>query len=195
MPQVISAAICKLLSYRGQYSTCQLQVPDVDAKLAGIEVDKRFFSFFRRFEKAETVMEVAAKLAQRGDDIALTQSSQGYMVWVYEPDAREVGSQNDKNNQMHLPTYGPAPCFLICDTNHYRPCYIKVPDLPKPLVAVYYARRFYSVYRRGLKPEEALEVATKLVGRGDEVAIAPAKQGYAICVWEPEAIPFKPENN
>jgi hypothetical protein len=192
MSSVVSAAICRLLAYRGQYTPCHIEVPDVEGKLAAVAVDGRYFSLFRRFDDAEKVMKVAAKLAQRGDDLALTASAQGYVVWVYEPEAKELPAANAEN-RMHLPTYGPAPCFIICDTTHYRPCYIKVPDLPKYLVAVYYAKRFYSVYRRGLKAEEVLEMATQLVGRGDEVAIAPTKQGYALCVWEPEAVPYNPQ--
>jgi hypothetical protein len=192
MPQVISAAICRLLSYRGQYTSCHITVPDVEGKLAAIEVDRRYFSIFRRFDTADTVIEVAIKLAQQGDDLAVTHTAQGFVVWVYEPDAKPAGEPKQSSNRMQLPTYGPAPCFLVSDTSHYKPCYIKVPDLPRHLVAIYYARRFYSVYRRGLKAEEAFEIATKLVSRGDEVAIAPAKLGYAVCVWEPEAIPYKP---
>jgi hypothetical protein len=151
------------------------------------------FSIFRRFDTADTVIEVAIKLAQQGDDLAVTHTAQGFVAWVYEPEAKLASEPKSSLNRMQLPTYGPAPCFLVSDTSHYKPCYIKVPDLPRHLVAIYYARRFYSVYRRGLKAEEAFEIATKLVSRGDEVAIAPAKLGYAVCVWEPEAIPYKPE--
>ncbi len=189
-----TAAVCKLLSYKGQYTPCHITVPDMDEKQAGIDIDGRYFSLFKRFDAAEKVLDVAARLAKRGEDIAITRSSQGYTTWIHEADATLV-KHNVSSKSIQLPTFGPAPCYVIVGMKSYRPCYIKVPDLMQPMVAIYYARRFYSVYRRGLAAADAIEIAKKLVGRGDEVAIAPTRNGRAVCVWEPEAVPFNPQNN
>ncbi|MEL6139482.1 MAG: hypothetical protein AAFR42_19005 [Cyanobacteria bacterium J06628_6] len=194
MPQTATAAVCKLLSYKGQFTPCHISVPDLEGKQAAIDIDGRYFSLFKRFDSAEKVLQVAARLAKRGEDIAVTQSSQGYVMWVHEEDATML-KLNVSSKSIQLPTFGPSPCYVIVSMKSYRPCYIKVPDLMQPMVAIYYAKRFYSVYRRGLTAADAIEIAKKLVGRGDEVAIAPTRNGYAVCGWEPEAVPFDPDNN
>ncbi|MEO1592907.1 MAG: hypothetical protein AAFU71_16670 [Cyanobacteria bacterium J06632_22] len=198
MPQAasrpVTAAVCKLLSYKGQYTPCHITVPDMAEKQAAVDVDGRYFSLFKRFDSAEKILNVAAKLAKRGEDIAITHSSQGYVMWIHEEDATLL-KLNVSSKSIQLPTFGPASCYVIVGMKSYRPCYIKVPDLTQPMVAIYYAKRFYSVYRRSLSAADAIEIAKKLVARGDEVAIAPTRNGHAICVWEPEAVPFNPQNN
>ncbi|MEM8806360.1 MAG: hypothetical protein AAGF01_10080 [Cyanobacteria bacterium P01_G01_bin.38] len=195
MPQVKHATTCKLLAYKGQYKTCHIGIPQAEGKRIAVAVDGRYFRFFRRFDTAQQVMAVAERLAQRGSDFALTESfkdnKKGYRVWLYTPNVENVTTEA-LDGPLRLPVYGPSPCFMIFDQAHYRPCYIKVPDLPQPRVAIYYDKRFYSVCGKGLSAVSALELGQKLVGRGDEVAIASTDQTYVVCLWEPEAIPYQP---
>lgn len=175
--------------------TCHIVIPQVEGKRVAVVVDGCYFRSFRRFNSAQQVMAVAKKLAHQGRNLALTPSNdgndKGYRVWIQAPEVEKVITEA-LDGPLRLPTYGPSPCFMIADRSYYRTCYVKVPDLFRPLVAIYHAQRFYSVYRKDLSPAAALELATKLAGRGDEVAIAPANQAYAVCIFEPEAIPYQP---
>ena len=182
-------AACKLLTYKGQYSTCQIKVPDVDTKLPAVKIGNQLYSLFRRFENAETVMKALDKLAQKGDELlALTkQSNNSYVMWALELEARVF--KGPRNAGRKWPTHGPATCLILGDAKQYHQCYVTVPDLAEPVVALQHEDRFYSVYQTGLEASEALDLSTQLTWRGHDSAIASTAKGYAICLWEPEASP------
>ncbi len=179
---------CKLLTYKGQYNSCQIKVPDVDAKLSAIEVDCQYFSLFRRFEHAEAAISALHKLAKQGGEVlALTkQKNNGYIMWALELDAQLLRAVK-KKNMRSWPTHGPASCLMLGDAKQYHQCYIQVPDLAQPVVAIHWGERFYSVYQTGLEAVAALDLATKFARRVNESAIATTSKGYAVCLWEPEA--------
>lgn len=179
-------AACKLLTYKGQYTTCHIKVPDVDSKLPAIKIDTQYYSLFRRFEHADAAMKALNKLAQKGDELAVIKQGQsGYVMWALEPEAQEFKGPRKKS--LAWPTHGPATCLVLGDAQQYHQCYVQVPDVAAPMVAVQYQDSFYSVLQPGLTSTEALELATKLTWRGNMSAIASTTQGYAICIWEPEA--------
>ena len=180
-------AACKLLTYKGQYSTCHIKVPDVDAKLSAIRIDGHYYSLFRRFDGAELAMKAFNKLSkQGGDDLALTKQSNGrYVMWAIENEAQVF--KGPRKQSLDWPTHGPATCLMLGDAKQYHQCYVQVPDLADPLVAVNYEEQFYSVYQPGLEAAEALELAAQFAGRGNTSAIASTTKGYAVCLLEPEA--------
>lgn len=184
-------AACKLLTYKGQYSACHIKVPDVEAKLPAIKIDGHYYSLFRRFDQATATLAALGKLAQKGDDLALTQQENGgYVMWALEADAQEFKAPRQAGRSW--PTHGPATCLMLGDAHQYHQCYVQVPDLALPMVAIHYADRFYSVYQTSLDAIAALGLATQLTGRGNASAIASTPKGFAVCLWEPEAIPQAP---
>ncbi|MBE9067539.1 hypothetical protein IQ260_12805 [Leptolyngbya cf. ectocarpi LEGE 11479] len=185
-------AACKLLTYKGQYSTCHIKVPDIDTKLAAIRIDGQYYSLFRQFDDAETAVSALNKLAQNtGDELALTQKAHDrYVIWVLEVDAQAFKGPRQKG--LGWPTYGPSKCLMLGEAKQYHQCYVQVPDLMEPVVAVHYEDRFYSVYQPGLDAAAALELAAQFTWRGNESAIAATPKGYAVCLWEPEAAMQQP---
>lgn len=182
-------AACKLLTYKGQYNTCYIKVPDVDAKLPAIKIDSHYYSLFRRFENAEAAMKALNKLAKKVDEaVAITQKGNDqYVMWAMELEAQEF--KGPRKQGLAWPTHGPATCLMLGDSTQYHQCYVQVPDVVQPMVAVHYDEGFYSVYQPGLEAPAALDLAAKLTGRGNKSAIASTTKGYAVCLWEPEAIP------
>lgn len=181
-------AVCKLLIYKGQYSPCHIKVPDVDTKLAAINIDGRYYSLFRQFDDATAVIQTFHKLSNSGgEELALTQQHNGrYVMWVLELAAQALKGRRKQG--LAWPTYGPANCLMLGDAKQYHQCYVQVPDVMQPLVAVHYDDRFYSVCKPGLEAADALDLAAKFTRRGNDSAIASTQKGYAVCLWEPEAI-------
>ena len=189
----MSVAICKLLTYKGQYTMCHIKVPDVDDRLSAIKIGNQYYSLFRRFENAEATMSALDKLARQGNELlALTRpTNNGYVMWALELEAQVYrGSRKDGRR---WPTHGPASCLILGDAKQYHQCYIQVPDLAQPMVALRHDEKFYSVYRPGLEASEAFDIAAQLTGRGHDGAIASTTKGYAVCLWEPEATAHEPE--
>lgn len=181
-------AVCKLLTYRGQYSKCHIKVPDVEAKLPAVKIGSQLYSLFRRFEDADAAMKALSKLAKKGDELALTkQGNTRYVMWALEVEAQVFRGPRQEGRKW--PTYGPANCLMLGDAKQYQQCYVTTPDLANPMVAVCYDNRFYSVYQPGMSAAEALELAAQLTWRGHDSAIASTDKGYAVCLWEPEATP------
>ena len=183
-------AVCKLLTYKGQYNKCHIKVPDIEAKLPAVKIGSQLYSLFRRIEEADAAMKALNKLAQKGDELALTkQGNNHYVMWALEVEAQVFKGPRQEGRQW--PTCGPATCLVLGDAKQYHQCYITVPDLAEPMVAVQYDERFYSVYQTGLNATESLELAAQLTWRGHDSAIAATAKGYAVCLWEPEATPDK----
>lgn len=179
-------AACKLLTYKGQYNTCHIKVPDVDARLPAVKIDSQYYSLFRRFDHADAAMKALHKLAKKGDELALMkQGTTRYVMWALEPKALEFKGPRQKS--LAWPTHGPATCLILGDAQHYHQCYVQVPDVVDPMVAIQHQDHFYSVWRPGLTSTEALEIAATLTWRGHLSAIASTAKGYAVCLWEPEA--------
>ncbi|MEM9804871.1 MAG: hypothetical protein AAF959_06290 [Cyanobacteria bacterium P01_D01_bin.56] len=179
---------CKLLTYKGQYRLCHIKVPDVDVKLSAIEIDSQCYSLFRRFDDADAAIKALDKLAQQGGEVlALTkQKSNAYVMWALELEA-DILKASGKKAERSWPIFGPASCLILGAAQQHHQCYVQVPDLAEPVVAVHYESRFYSVYQTGLNAVTALDLATQFARRGTENAIASTSKGYAVCLWEPEA--------
>nr|WP_290228232.1 hypothetical protein [Trichocoleus desertorum] len=90
-PKSLGAA--KILESRSQYRPCHIRVPDLDHRLSAIAVEGQYYSFFKVVKDRAQALEVAARLARRGDQTAITSTVKGEVVWVLEPEA-ELDSQN-----------------------------------------------------------------------------------------------------
>ncbi|MBD1844642.1 hypothetical protein H6F89_14810 [Cyanobacteria bacterium FACHB-63] len=92
----LDSSRCKTLESRQQYRACHVQVPDAEGRLAAIVVNDRYYSYFRLIKESGKTLQLAAKLIQRGDDVAITRTPKGDVIWIYEAEAREDRVQSAK---------------------------------------------------------------------------------------------------
>lgn len=183
-----NVADCMLLTYRGQYSTCQIQVPDVDGKLGAVEIGGLYYSCFQKLENADKTLRVLTKLTESGDRVALTTTSRSYLIWVFESEARLVVRQRPARRPA-IPTHPPARCLLLPKLSSPMLQPVMLPDSTQPVMALHHHQGFYSLHRQQLTAAAAMELGAKLVWRGNTIAIAPMREAYAVFIEEPEAAP------
>ena len=75
----------------------------------------------------------------------------------------------------------------ILDQRLVRRCHIQLPDLSKPMSAIYYQGRFYSYVRFFTSLEAAQKAAERLVARGNTVVFTQVAKGLVLWVLEVEA--------
>ncbi|MBO1348039.1 MAG: hypothetical protein EBE86_011870 [Hormoscilla sp. GUM202] len=76
---------------------------------------------------------------------------------------------------------------ILKSPSEYRRCQIWVPDLTDPLAAINVGDKYYSLLKVVPDEQKALELAEKLVKRGDNVVLTATPKGSAIWVWEAQA--------
>jgi hypothetical protein len=177
---------CKILSSRNQYSPCHIQVPDSPARLAAIAVDSRYYSFFKLVSDRTKTLQIAAKLVYRGDDVAITQTPKGDVIWIYEPEAQTGSSIPVKTMKKQ----SDAELWRILDSERdYQPCQIRVPDMAKPLAAICVDRQYYSFMRMVRNEAQAIELVERLAKKGNAAMITVNGRSCAIWVLESDATP------
>jgi hypothetical protein len=85
---VFGPEACMMVSDRNTYQPCRLQVPDVTQPLNGLAYNNRFYSIFKQETDAAKVLDVAAKLARRGDETLLIIDPPAFTLALVEPTAR-----------------------------------------------------------------------------------------------------------
>ena len=179
----------KLLTQRGDYATCHIQIPEETQRLAAIALDGKFYSFFRALKEPTKALGLLLKLTARGNQVAMTRTRTGYVTWVYEPAGSLATSDKQIVPRVIPLVFGPADCWIVGERQPgYRVCSLKVTDLPDAIFGLASSRqKFYSLYRREKDPAEALKIAARLTKRGDETTILVRKEAYILCVYEPAA--------
>ncbi len=89
-------------------------------------------------------------------------------------------------------------CKILESRHQYRACHIHVPDAEERLAAIVFNDRYYSFFRLVKEAEKTLQLAAKLVYRGDEVVITRTAKGDAVWIYEAAAWenkPIKPERS
>lgn len=81
---------CLMVSDKTAYQTCRLQVPDVTKPLMALTYSDRYYSFFKQDIDAAKVLDIAAKLARRGDETLLVIEPPTFTLALLEPNARLV---------------------------------------------------------------------------------------------------------
>ncbi len=81
---------CLLVSDETAYQTCRLQVPDVTKPLMALTHNNRYYSFFKQDTDAAKVLDIAAKLARRGDETLLVVEPPTFTLALLEPNGRLV---------------------------------------------------------------------------------------------------------
>ncbi|MFQ4138952.1 hypothetical protein PGN35_021815 [Nodosilinea sp. PGN35] len=81
---------CLVVSDETAYQTCRLQVPDVTKPLMALTYNSRYYSFFKQDTDAAKVLDMAAKLARRGDQTLLVVEPPTFTLALLEPNGRLV---------------------------------------------------------------------------------------------------------
>lgn len=195
-------AACKLLMARRQYKTCHIRVPDLEQHLSAIQTGQEFYSFYRVFPEPQKLLTVIAKLGNRGDRMAITQTAKGYTLWVLEPDAQPVRGAAAAPGLLGE---NPAQAKFLPTQALYYPCMIQVPP-DRNYLALAIEGQFYRFFKLEKDFDRAMNVGGRLSRQGSEILIATAQgvldkvaqhldpatlgsidDGYLICLLEPEA--------
>ncbi|WP_198013423.1 hypothetical protein [Thalassoporum mexicanum] len=92
--QVKVAGACQMLTSREQYQARDIRVPDIDLPLPGLVTDGQNFSMFKMTTDASETLELVAKITQRGEQAAIVDFKNIFLVCVAEPDAQVLESVN-----------------------------------------------------------------------------------------------------
>ena len=179
----------KLLIQREDYATCHIQVPEETQRLSAIALDGKFYSFFRALKDPAKALTLLLKLTVRGNQVAMTLTKVGYVVWAHESEGTLAISANQTTPRLIPPTFGPADCWILGERQPgYRACSLKVPDLPDTVFGIVSSQqKCYSLYRREKDVGNTLKLAARLTRRGDEVAMLARQEEYILCIYEPGA--------
>ncbi len=90
-------------------------------------------------------------------------------------------SLNPASSSTHRPLQSVK---LLSQREDYATCHISVQGDPHRLPAIALDGRFYSFFRVVKDAQKALDLLVKLSSRGDQTALTPARQGYAVWVYE-----------
>jgi hypothetical protein len=77
-----------LVADENAYQTCRLQVPDVTKPLMALTYNNRYYSFFKQDIDANKILDIAAKLARRGDETLMVIEPAMYTLALLEPNGR-----------------------------------------------------------------------------------------------------------
>jgi hypothetical protein len=80
----------RMLTQSNQYKVLQLRVPDLDKPIQGIYYDNFYYSVFRQEANVQTVIDIVAQLALRGDESILLTDNRTWIVCILEPEATPV---------------------------------------------------------------------------------------------------------
>jgi hypothetical protein len=181
---------CKILESRDQYRSCHVRVPDAEDRLAAIEVSDRYYSFFRLIRDSQKALQIAAKLVYRGDEVMITRTTKGDVIWIYEAEAQEEKTkpieQIVRSSSRIISDSGLWK--LLTSDRDYQTCQIRVPDVAKPMLAICTdEQQYYSHLRTVKDQDQAIELAERLAGKGHAARITQSSKGWAVWVLEAEA--------
>ncbi len=77
----------KILQNDWEYEACTILVPDVAQPLEAIFATDNYYSLLRVVKDREAAIELADRLAQKGNAALITKRDRSFSVWVLEPDA------------------------------------------------------------------------------------------------------------
>jgi hypothetical protein len=176
--------LCTFLTTRQQYQTCQVLLPGDEKPMGAIYLNDRLYGFYRQIAKAGQLLKFMLKMRARlkaAAEVMVTQTPKGYFLWLWEPDVSIVGKTPSQ------PQDTPPAHFYLLEAAKTGFCQIRVPDLEQELIAVAIGEQYYSLFKLEADTVAVMEIIAKLTRRGDELAIALTRGGYAICVLEPDA--------
>jgi len=181
--QIADHPRCQTLK-RAQYRSCHIQLPDDHQRLAAICVNGKYYGFFKLVKDRQKTLQVAARLVYRGNDVMITETVKGDILWVYEPDAQ---TKTLPPNSPIRKVSDDGLWRILESLQDYQVCQICVPDVAKPLEAIVVDHKYYGFMRRVRSEEEAIEFANRLAKKGNESIITKRDRTCAIWILEPDA--------
>jgi hypothetical protein len=85
--QTPQSVYCKFLFSREQFSFRHIRVPDISERLSAIAHEEKYYSLFKTVLSAEDGLKFAIKASIKGNEVAITQAGERYILWVHEADA------------------------------------------------------------------------------------------------------------
>lgn len=154
--------------------------------LPAIQTGRGFYSFLKATSTVTKTLKFLTRLNYRGEEMAIIATPKGYSLWGLEPNAAPV------ERKHHLPATGlnaiaPGTCTILVHREQYNPCYIRTPDLDKPLVAIAFNGGYYSFFRQEPDLERVLELITKIAQRGDDLIMVKSETDCILYIHEPGA--------
>ena len=189
MQQVQTPVSCLFIASRDQYSACQIQVPDLERPIAAIAIGNRYYSFFRLVQESHRALSMMTRLSYCGDRVAIKKNPKGYGIWVEEPEASPRSTRSTSSNEDNVAPM-PAQSKVLIPTNQCKELQVIVPDLDQPVEAIAYDGKYYSLFRTEPDADKVIDIIAKISLRGDETVTFKTVDGYAICIVEPDAVPF-----
>lgn len=181
------AIYCKFLTNRVSYVPCHVQVPDVPQRLSAIALDGRFYSFFKVINEAQKLLSVISRLGKQDDEVAVTPTPRGYILWVYEPQATYAPPFHAPHHSLK-PAFGPPPCLILSEPSSYSRCTLIVPDIAKPITGLVHAGKYYSIFRQETNAANSMTLTAKLTQRQDETLMVIEPDGFILAIREPNAV-------
>ncbi len=77
----------KILESSSEYKLCHIRISDLDQRLAAVIVDGSYYGLFKIVTTQQQALLLAGKLQRKDERVVITKTSQGYALWVLEPDA------------------------------------------------------------------------------------------------------------
>jgi hypothetical protein len=77
----------RIVESRNQYKPCHIRVPDVEQRLVAIKLDDQYYSFFAVTQDKPNIVKMIAKTKLTVEQIVITPTVKGYIVWVLESQA------------------------------------------------------------------------------------------------------------
>jgi hypothetical protein len=77
----------RIVESRNQYKPCYIRVPDVEQRLVAIRLDDQYYSFFAVTQDKPNIVKMIAKTKLTVEQIVITPTVKGYIVWVLESQA------------------------------------------------------------------------------------------------------------
>lgn len=68
--------------------TCRIKIRGSQERLLALQLEEKYYSFFRVRASLEQALTVVSNAKKRGEAALVTPHARGYAVWVYQPDAR-----------------------------------------------------------------------------------------------------------
>lgn len=187
VPPLVPPLAPQILKSRAQYCCCHVYTDESSQRLAAILVHGKYYSFFRVEKSQDRAVEIANRLASRGNFPLITQMPTGFGLWVLEPGAYPIGDRRSSVRPAG-DSLSPSPYKILASRHQYKTCYIQVPDLDKRLAAIFLDGHYYSLFKIVETIQDVLQIAQRLKCGREEAVITKLKRGYGLWVLEPNAM-------
>ncbi len=195
--QTPESIYCKFLFSREQFLFRHISLPDVPDRLSAIGHEGRYYSLFRTVSSAQDALKLCVKASIKGNEVAITQAGDRYILWVYEADA-VLASSNQAQVAMPsshrllgadlkigvMDTFSSAPCLVIVDPKACQFCYFAISGQSDRQPGFRYKNRCYGLVQREPDALKAVAAIAERACRGIELAIVPSQKGYGIFTLE-----------